>query len=754
MMKEKSRFLRETWIFKRADLFLFFLWLVYAVVFAALSLLQHYSIGTGLDLAIYDQYVWSMSIGQFLKTSMAESTQIWNFYFIPLAIIFVPFYALWTGAPTLLVLQSVFTASAVFPIYLYAKSQLGTKLALIVSGIFLLYPPLQFINLRLFHMISLTVPLMAFACYFLLKDRIKPLLVVVLLLLMVKEEALFAVMGLGIYLLLFRKNRRWLGAALIGASILWFLFLLSVFFPWLLGRNYFEGRLLLSGNLGTNVAEIIWTSITQPALVLNLILRPHQVEFVFVLLAPLAFVSLLGIDLLFVVLPSFGIAILTSTASIESQYPSAFIACVFFAAIVGLRRLLAIDLRRLPMQNLVGLVLTGSGLASYGTLGSGPLGGRFAPSHYQGLGAQAATLQEIIERIPRDALLIAQEELLPQFSARRFIYSFPIISDYRRVDYWVAKRDLFFFDFHKGSWQTWVATDYFDPIIDRDTFILYQRKSPQAIGPYRFGDGLTLRGFSVLPASSWRGGTTLRPIAEWRAAQPLAQKYSMTLQVVDRWGHVWARSSAEPMDGAMPTDRWQVGKSMGDQYTLKLPPTMPADEYQIELSVQSMDGIDVPVFDAQSTMVGTGIVAGSISVQKNKESFEASQIQMGQRLFVDMREMRLLGFELNQSEFKLNDVAQLGIYWRARGKPQDDYRVVVRLIDSTNRVAFEQADRPAKGNYATTEWNAGEVLLDWHDWAMPATLPPGMYTLRAALRDIASGEILGDAELTKITVSQ
>ena len=358
-------------------------------------------------------------------------------------------------------------------------------------------------------------------------------------------------------------------------------------------------------------------------------------------------------------------------------------------------------------------------------------------------------MQEIVQRIPRDAVLVAQEELLPQFSARRFIYSFPVISDYRRVDYWVAKRDLFFFDFHKGSWQNWVATGYFDPIIDRDNFILYQRQVPRAIGPYQFGDDLELQGFTVLPAAPWQGGMILRPIAEWQTHKLISQKYAMTLQVVDRWGHVWASHSAEPLEGAMPTDRWQLGKPIGDQYTLKLPPTMPSDDYQITLAVQSADSMDV-----QSNRLGDEIVMASIPIQKSHESIEASQIQMGQRLYVDMREMRLLGFELSQSEFKPNDAVQLGIYWRARNKPQGDYRVRVRLIDSANQVVFEQIDRPAKGTFATTEWSAGEVLLDWHDWTISATMPPGNYTVHVSMIGTKSSEILGDAELTKITVTQ
>ena len=81
--------------------------------------------------------------------------------------------------------------------------------------------------------------------------------------------------------------------------------------------------------------------------------------------------------------------------------------------------------------------------------------------------------------------------------------------------------------------------------------------------------------------------------------------------------------------------------------------------------------------------------------------------------------MRFLGYVPPRETISAGELLQVGLYWRARDKPQGDYIVAVQLRDATGRIAFEHASRPAADAYPTTQWNAGEVLLDWHDFHLP-----------------------------------
>jgi hypothetical protein len=94
------------------------------------------------------------------------------------------------------------------------------------------------------------------------------------------------------------------------------------------------------------------------------------------------------------------------------------------------------------------------------------------------------------------------------------------------------------------------------------------------------------------------------------------------------------------------------------------------------------------------------------------------------------------------------------LYWRARSKPQGDYLTIVQLRDSNGQVAFEQSQRPANGSYPTTEWEAGEVLLDWHDIILPTDLAEGTYQLYVVLRDAADRRSGGEATLAQVTINR
>lgn len=742
-----------------ADTTVWLLWLVYILVFSVLSVRQHESIRTGLDLALHDNYVWNLAAGHFLRNTIIEGSTIWNFYFAPLLAALTPIYALWNGARTILVLQTIALASGVFPVYWYARSKLGAGLALIFVVSYFLYPALEFVNLLNFHVIALSVPIFSFALFFLLRKNQAPFLVCVGLLLLVKEEALFAVLGMGLYVLLVQRQRLVGAAILIGASA-WFVVLFNFIFPALFGRSYFVARTGMFGYLGNNLSEILGTVFNRPDQVGVVLFTSNNLEYFLQLVAPLAFLPVLSIEIMLVALPILGMTFLTKTAGIGSQYPSLMIPCIYFGAIAGMASLSTYLQSRwkswLPYtpKMLLGGLLAGASLLGFALDAPGPMGGRFDPSRYLGLGSRTSTYLQILGQVPPQAVAVVQEEMLPHFSAREYIYSFPAIPDYRQAEYLVGNRNSHFFDMHQGTWKAWLSTGYFETVLDRDDFFLARRIKPATQLDVRFTNGINLLGYSLAPTLPWQGGQLIAPIVEWRTTKPLTERFTFTAQVVDAQGHVWAKSTGEPHNGATPTTSWQVGRAIGDQYQLTLPPTMPTGDYQLVFEIHAPSGAYIEGFDANGVSLGTGIVLPPIRIEKNRSSVTASELQMGERLYVDMREMRLLGFELARRDYQIGDIVQLGLYWRARTQPQGDYLVSVQMRDSTGRVAFETLGRPAQNTYPTPNWSAGEVLLDWHDWQIPLTIQAGTYTLRIALIDSSDHKVLGQADLAALTLGQ
>ncbi len=739
---------------------------VYAFVLLSLSLARHASFGTGLDLAIYDHYVWNYAVGDFARNSIIGATQDWNYYFSPLLIIAVPLYALWSNAVTLLVLQTLALAGSVFPIYWYARSQLGSTLAVIVAASFLLYPALEFVNLSQFHVISLTIPLASLAVYFLLRHRDKPFLVCAFLLLLVKEEALFVVLGLGLYVLLVQR-RYALGFSVCFVAALWFVVLINYLFPMLTGRSYFVARGHLFGQLGGSVPDMLRTMIDNPGLLWQLVLSPPNLQLLWILLLPLALLPLAGFELLLLSIPYLGMTILTQTHWIASQYPAGLVPGMYFAAIVGLRRILNTRASRwlaffkrgrayvpgfaLLIFSFLGVVFLGpAGGIGHEYWGRDPFGVNFPFSILSlwGLGSGSSTYTEWTVLIPPGAFVVAQEEALPHFSARKDIVAFSPHLEYRQADYAVGRRGLFFYDFHKPTWEAWWSSGYFRFLFDKDGYFVAKRKEPSFPLEVRFG-ALKLLGYTIWPEPPLVGGTVLKPILSWQAGEPISEEYSFRLQLVDSLGHVWA---GQTTNASTPTTRWEPHKTVGDQYSLNLSPLMPSGEYQVVVEVHQADGGYLESFDSQGGSLGTGLVLAAIQVQKSNQAVNAAQLEMGNRLYVDLPDLRFLGYELNGQRFAPGDLVQLGLYWKARVHPGQDNFISVQLRDLEHHIVFEQSSRPALGSYPTTQWTAGEGLLDWHDFTVPSSINLGTYKLFVVLKNAEDGTDLGQVQLSDITI--
>lgn len=99
---------------------------------------------------------------------------------------------------------------------------------------------------------------------------------------------------------------------------------------------------------------------------------------------------------------------------------------------------------------------------------------------------------------------------------------------------------------------------------------------------------------------------------------------------------------------------------------------------------------------------------------------------------------------------------QLNLYWRALAPLPLDYTLFIHVYDAAGaRVA--QRDLPLRyGDYPSSQWRPGELVIDRGDLPLPA-LPPGEYRLEIGLYDAATGAVLpgpdaGPTVLTTVTV--
>ncbi len=720
----------------------------------------------GMDFALFSQTIWNSMRGRlFASTIAVDAPILLGQRFPPILISVVPLYAL-LGDRSLIVLPALAAVAGAFPLYWFARKQLGYGLGFLITLMYFFSPAIQHVGLGQFYEIVLTLPLLMFATTFLLRRRYVPFLVCLSMALLCKEEVAFIAVGFGLYILVVQKQR-FLGLSLTIASLLWGIVLLEFVIPYFHGGGvyyYFGGSALWKvdpyGYLGNNIIEIGHTLFLRPDVVAQHLLIPAKTGVVLTVLVIFGFFPFVGIEVSALALPTLAYTLLSDSYGqyelwvhhYDPIYPF-----FFLGTVIGVRRILhiihgnpkTVARPRLALAMAIGIFLLVIGISAYTFLAPWPFKG------FNGLSVHARDLEagNLAKMIPENASVLTQSEIAPRVAQRKYIYIMTGIPCYGLADYLFADRARPWYGYREGAWTDVLSREYFETMVDKDDYILAKRVAPVNSLLASFGNRITLVGYTLNISATIQGGQSLRPIATWRVDDKMQSRYLVEIHVVDDTGHLWAADDREPGDGYCTTDQLDKGQTVSDQYDLKLPPFMPAGTYQLLISV--VDKTTGEYLEATSRIgdsIGSDLRIASLPVSKNKGAFEASQLQIQQPFYVDMQEMRLLGYIPIRQTITPGELLNVGLYWKARGKPQGDYFAAVQLRKLAGENVFEHVARPAKGTYSTLEWNAGEVLLDWHDFELPRDIAPGEYQVVISLRDKANNRVLGEAEISAISI--
>jgi hypothetical protein len=82
------------------------------------------------------------------------------------------------------------------------------------------------------------------------------------------------------------------------------------------------------------------------------------------------------------------------------------------------------------------------------------------------------------------------------------------------------------------------------------------------------------------------------------------------------------------------------------------------------------------------------------------------------------------------------------LYWRALSRPDKSLTVSLQVLDEAGRLVAQDDGPPAGGMLPTIDWLPDKVVLDSRQVDLPASLPPGSYSLAVVLYDSAAGQRL------------
>ena len=391
----------------------------YAGGFGLLAVLEHRAFETGrFDLGNMVQAVWSTAHGHPLDVTELDGDQVNRLgaHVDPLLAVFALLWRLWPSPAMLLVVQAVVIALGALPVFWLARKHLGSqRISALFALAYLLYPPVEWLALDEFHPVALACPLLLYALWYLDEARLPAAIPFLALAALTKEEVPLVVAGLGVWFAIAR-GRRVAGAAITVAGTALTAFYLTVVMPHYRhgGSPAFYDRY---DAVGGSPGGIVETAFTDPGVLLGAMTDGRDLTYLLQLALPLAGVFLAAPLLLIPALPELAANLLSETetqTSIEFHYTAPITPFLVAGAILGAARL----------PRLAPLVLAAS---LVGAVALGPLGtGELVPDR---MSAHDRVAARALELIPPDAAVTSTNGLGAHLSARRRVFSFPVIGD-------------------------------------------------------------------------------------------------------------------------------------------------------------------------------------------------------------------------------------------------------------------------------------------------------------------------------------
>lgn len=85
-----------------------------------------------------------------------------------------------------------------------------------------------------------------------------------------------------------------------------------------------------------------------------------------------------------------------------------------------------------------------------------------------------------------------------------------------------------------------------------------------------------------LPQTELQPGGLLDVTLTWQALAPLAEDYTVFIQVLDENDKLVGQVDAWPLQGTYPTSQWQLGETITDPYRIQLAPDLPDGDYRLQ----------------------------------------------------------------------------------------------------------------------------------------------------------------------------
>lgn len=418
----------------------------------------------GVDLGQFDQALWNTWRGRLLRFTQygGLDDSLLTDHVEPIMLLIAPLYLAWPDPRALLLLQVVLLGWGAWIAYKLTVHYLVSRFAgLCVALAYLVHPTIVGTGLDAggsFRPDVLTIPLFLGTLLALEERRWKRAVLLAVLAMACKEYIAAVVVVLGLYVIYrYRQPRLGLGLSALGA--LWLIGVLGIFLPWVRGGQGSIHYQLNFGHLGGEggLVGILSTLVTQPRLLVDLVLSFRDLLALFFSLLSLALLPLGDLPVMAVGAPILGIFALGGAPNLFDFHLAPVFPFFFVAAIAGIERLAGWGYRRLGFSaprlavSLSALLLGASLSAAFFWSNGPPSWGFWTPRRPYTFWENRFVVDEhdrradrFVAMVPAGEPVIASDFLLSHLTQRERVYHFfdpPPLDVLAQVDYAVI--DLF-----------------------------------------------------------------------------------------------------------------------------------------------------------------------------------------------------------------------------------------------------------------------------------------------------------------------
>ncbi len=582
--------------------------IIYVAFLATLCFLKYRAFAYwDFDLAVHSQIMWNLLHGSLYNSILGVN--FFGNHIHPISFLLTPFYLLFPHPFTLLFLQSLALGAGAYPLYYLARLIIGYRWALVIALLYLINPLIGYINLYEFHPIAFTIFFFLCMLYYFQKNHFRNYLIFMVLAMSCQENMGLAAIAMGFYALFKHKSKAWVITPLV-LGITYFLLCIFVIMPYC-NKGIIE-FILIYKHLGNSYHDILLTIMTHPEKILQVMFTWQKIKFLNELFALFIYIPLLSPLSLLPAIPfllQHLLSIRDAETTIVFHYTAEMVPFLFFAFIMGMKKILAIEWVKENKPKTAGIIfLTSVFLCA-------AMGPYIFILNDRKVYLQKNTFdldkELLLRNIRPDTPVVATFEYLPHLANRKSLYSFhhlyiglytmsrkkytlPNDARYALIDF--NDPQTFYGFFYKkpvSTFKTFINSDSWKAQQVINNLVLFQKGAPDGYPLYEvlttapvikksgtrtINSAVELLGYDPVRIKN----NDLDLILYWRSTGKTDNDIGVYYTVMDSFENKPFFRVFTPLCYTIfPTYLWESGTIIKEYKYLKLPRDLPAGKYKL-----------------------------------------------------------------------------------------------------------------------------------------------------------------------------